>query len=47
VLSCTAVLDSAVLAANDLNDAPKILLTPKAISSWREREGEGEGERKP
>ena len=30
-----------MLAANDLKDAPKMLLTPKAISSYREREGEG------
>lgn len=33
VLSCTALLERAVLAAKDLKDAPKILLTPNAISS--------------
>lgn len=33
VLSCTAVLESAVLAAKDRKDAPNILLTPKAMSS--------------
>lgn len=33
VLSCMAVLERAVLAANDLKDAPNMLLTPKARSS--------------
>lgn len=33
-LSCTAVLESAVLAANDLKLAPNMLLTPNAMSSW-------------
>lgn len=33
VLSCTALLERAVLAAKDLKEAPKMLLTPKAISS--------------
>ncbi|TNN26619.1 hypothetical protein EYF80_063246 [Liparis tanakae] len=33
VLSCTAVLDSAVLAAKALKEAPKTLLAPNAISS--------------
>lgn len=32
-LSCTAVLDSAVLAAKDLKVAPNMLLTPNAMSS--------------
>lgn len=32
-LSWTAVLDSAVLAANDLKAAPNTLLTPNAMSS--------------
>lgn len=35
VLSCTALLERAVLAAKDLNEAPKMLLIPKAISSCR------------
>lgn len=35
-LSCTAVLDSAVLAANDLKVAPNMLLTPNAMSSCDE-----------
>ena len=33
-LSCTAVLESAVLAANDLKLAPNMLLTPNAMSSY-------------
>lgn len=33
VLSCMAVLERAVLAANDRKDAPNMLLTPKARSS--------------
>lgn len=35
-LSCTAVLDRAVLAANDLKVAPNMLLTPNAMSSCME-----------
>lgn len=35
VLSCTALLERAVLAANDLNAPPKMLLAPKAMSSCR------------
>lgn len=34
-LSCTAVLERAVLAANDLKVAPNMLLTPNAMSSCR------------
>lgn len=34
MLSCTALLERAVLAAKDLKEAPKMLLTPKAISSY-------------
>ena len=34
VLSCTALLERAVLEAKALNAAPNILLTPKAISSY-------------
>lgn len=33
VLSCTALLERAVLAARDLNAPPKMLLAPKAMSS--------------
>lgn len=35
-LSCTADLESAVLAANDLKLAPNMLLTPNAMSSFDE-----------
>lgn len=39
VLSCMAVLERAVLAANDRKDAPNMLLAPKAMSScgWLDR----------
>lgn len=33
VLSCTALLERAVLDASDLNAPPKMLLAPKAMSS--------------